>query len=66
MFLVKLKYDKSSEGAIEQIKKKQYVDWLKDYSDEILLVRINYDKDDKKHICKIEKITKNMPNKSQY
>lgn len=53
--VVELKYDKSAEGALEQIKKKQYADCLKDYSGEVLLVGINYDKDDKRHICKIEK-----------
>lgn len=56
--IVELKYDKSAEGAIEQIKKKQYVDCLNDYSGKILLVGINYDKNDKRHTCKIEKITK--------
>ena len=56
--IVELKYDKSAEGALEQIKKKQYADCLKDYSGEILLVGINYDKEDKRHTCKIEKITK--------
>lgn len=40
--IVELKYDKSAESAIEQIKKKQYVDCLKDYSCKIFLVRINY------------------------
>lgn len=38
--IVELKFDKSAESAIEQIKKKQYVDCLKDYSGEILLVGI--------------------------
>lgn len=56
--IVELKYDKSADGALEQIKKKQYADCLKDYSGEILLVGINYDKDDKHHTCKIEKINK--------
>ena len=56
--IVELKYDKSAEGAIEQIKKNQYSDCLKDYSGEILLVGINYDKDNKRHTCKIEKIIK--------
>ena len=56
--IVELKYDKSAEGALEQIKKKHYTDCLKDYSGEILLVGINYDKDDKCHTCKIERITK--------
>ncbi len=56
--IVELKYDKSAEGALGQIKKKQYTDCLKDYSGEILLVGINYDKNDKRHTCKIEKVTK--------
>ena len=56
--IVELKYDKSAEGALEQIKKKQYADCLKDYSGEIILVGINYDKDDKCHTCKIEKNNK--------
>lgn len=56
--IVELKYDKSAEGALVQIKKKQYADCLKDYSGEILLVGINYDKNSKCHICRIEKITK--------
>lgn len=56
--IVELKYNKSSEGAIEQIKKKQYADSLKDYLGEILLVGINYNKNTKKHDCVIEKIVK--------
>ena len=56
--IVELKYDKSAEGALVQIKIKQYADCLKDYSGEILLVGINYDKNSKCHICRIEKITK--------
>ncbi|WP_337404903.1 AAA family ATPase [Porcipelethomonas sp.] len=56
--IVELKYDKSAEGAIEQIKKKKYADCLKDYSGKILLVGINYNKDTKKHDCVIEKVYK--------
>ena len=52
------KYDGSAEGAIEQIKNKQYIDCLNDYYGDILLVGINYDKESKKHSCKIEKIKK--------
>ena len=54
--IVELKYDSTAESAIDQIKNKQYVDCLKDYSGEILLVGINYDKESKKHSCKIDKI----------
>lgn len=56
--IAELKYDKTAKGTIRQIKEKKYVDCLKDYSGEVILVGINYDKEDKKHTCKIEKITK--------
>lgn len=56
--IVELKYDKSADSALAQIKKRQYADCLKDYSGEILLVGINYNKNDKRHNCKIEKVTK--------
>ena len=56
--IVELKYDKSADTAIEQIKNKQYTDCLNDYYGDILLVGINYDKESKKHSCKIEKIKK--------
>ena len=56
--IVELKYDKSADSAIEQIKNKQYTDCLNDYYGDILLVGINYDKESKKHSCKIEKIKK--------
>ena len=41
---VELKWDKSAEGAIEQIKKKQYCRSLAEYTGNLLLVGINYDK----------------------
>ena len=56
--IVELKYDGSAESAIEQIKEKQYTDCLKDYSGDVLLVGINYDKESKKHSCKIERAKK--------
>ncbi len=56
--IVELKYDGSAESAIEQIKEKQYMDCLKNYSGDVLLVGINYDKESKKHSCKIEKAKK--------
>lgn len=56
--IAELKYDKTAESAIDQIKKKQYADCLKDYSGGILLVGISYNKDDKHHTCKIEKVSK--------
>ena len=53
--VVELKWDKSVEGAIEQIKKKKYVTALEEYKGNILLVGINYDKKSKEHQCRIEK-----------
>lgn len=58
--VVELKYDKSADTALQQIKEKHYTKTLEGYSGEILLVGINYDKDsgDKTHSCVIEKIKK--------
>lgn len=55
--IIELKYEKSADSAIEQIKNKNYSDCLKDYLGDILLVGINYD-EQKRHTCKIEKIRK--------
>ena len=52
-----LKYDKSTYEAIKQIYDRKYAEKLVDYTGKALLVGINYDKEDKKHTCKIEKIT---------
>lgn len=51
--VLELKYGKSAEEAIQQIKHKHYSDALKDYG-EILLVGINYTEKDKLHTCIIE------------
>ncbi|SFG83964.1 PD-(D/E)XK nuclease domain-containing protein, partial [Oribacterium sp. WCC10] len=57
--VIELKWNKSAEGAIEQIKQKHYPESLKGYGSELLLVGINYDKDkapgERKHSCRIEK-----------
>ena len=53
--IIELKYNKSANTAIRQIKETQYTQALSDYSGEILLVGINYDKESKKHNCIIEK-----------
>ncbi len=51
--IVELKWNNSSEGAIEQIKKKEYPQILKDYGGEIVMVGINYDAKTKVHSCEI-------------
>lgn len=52
--VVELKWDKSAEGAIAQIKKKEYCKSLEEYSGNLLLVEINYDRDTREHECVIE------------
>lgn len=54
--VVELKWDKAAEGAIAQIKEKQYVNALKEYRGNLLLAGINYDRETKKHYCIIEKL----------
>ena len=54
--VLELKYDKSAEGAIKQIKEKRYADALREYVGEVVLVGINYDKDSKRHECVIERM----------
>ncbi len=54
--VVELKWDKSAEGAIKQIKEKKYVQALEHYGGKILIVGINYSKKTKKYQCQIELI----------
>ena len=56
--VIELKWNKSADTAIEQIKRKQYTDKTAEYTGEILLVGISYDAETKKHECIIEKIQK--------
>lgn len=56
--VVELKWNKSVAGAIAQIKKKKYAAWIKEYTGDILLVGITYNKK-KGHECIIERYIKN-------
>ncbi len=56
--IVELKWDKTAEGAIKQIKEKNYSASVEQYNGEIILVGINYNKKSKKHKCIIEHINK--------
>lgn len=59
--LVELKYDKSADTALQQIKNRKYTQSLECYSGEILLVGVNYDREaaDKPHSCVIERYVVN-------
>ena len=56
--IVELKYNQDADTAISQILRKQYPAKVADYSGEMLLVGINYDKEQKTHQCQIVKIEK--------
>ncbi len=56
--IIELKYDKTADSALRQIKEKRYGGKLKGFSGRLLLVGVNYDKNsgDKKHTCVIEEM----------
>jgi hypothetical protein len=53
--VIELKYDKDTQAAISQIKKRNYPQQIAEYTGDILLVGINYDKNTKHHECQIER-----------
>ena len=53
--IVELKWDKSADTAIRQIKEKRYDHTLKDWQGEMLLVGISYDRKTRKHRCLLER-----------
>lgn len=55
--LVELKWNRSAKGAIDQIKRQEYMQALNEYKGNLLLVGINYDKKSKTHKCEIEQFT---------
>ena len=54
--IIELKWNKTSDGALNQIKQKNYPEIVKKLSGDVLLVGINYDEKTKKHECTIEKM----------
>lgn len=57
--IVELKWNKNAKTAMEQIKNKDYPEAIKQYTGNIILVAINYDKKSKNHECIIEKLSVN-------
>ena len=55
--IVELKWNETSDSAIQQIKEKRYPSVLKGYVGDMVLVGINYNEKSKKHSCKIERIS---------
>ena len=54
--VIELKFNHSIDTALDQIKRKDYPSKIAEYTGDILLVGINYDKDTKQHTCKIERL----------
>lgn len=53
--VVELKWNKPSEGAVQQIKERNYPAVLKDHGGEVVMVGISYDAKKKEHSCVIER-----------
>ncbi len=58
VMLIELKWNRTAEGAISQIKERNYPQVLESYGSDILLVGISYDEKTKKHECVIEEYEK--------
>jgi prophage tail gpP-like protein len=56
--VVELKWNKTAQTALTQIKDKNYPAVFSQYTGNILLVGINYDKKTKEHQCMIEQYEK--------
>lgn len=55
VIVAELKWNKSAEGAIAQIKDRKYAKALEGFAGDIILAGFNYDKKTKKHECIFEK-----------
>jgi hypothetical protein len=53
--VIELKYNKDAQAAITQIKNRNYPQKVAEYTGDILLVGVNYDRDTKRHDCQIER-----------
>lgn len=56
--VVELKWNRSAQSAIEQVKRKEYVGSLEEYHGNMLLVGVSYDRRTRKHSCVIEEYKK--------
>ena len=52
--VIELKYDKTADTAISQIKQRHYPEKVSEYTGDMLLVGISYERETKKHTCQIE------------
>ena len=57
---VQLKWNRTADGAIYQIKNNHYPQVFEDYGGDVLMVGINYNVKNKKHIYRIEKLDRSL------
>ena len=56
--VIELKFNNTADTAIDQIKRMQYPAKIAEYTGDILLIGINYDRETKLHTCRIERCNK--------
>ena len=56
--VLEMKYNQDVNAAISQIKQKNYPAKIQEYTGDILLVGISYDREKKQHSCQIERLVK--------
>lgn len=54
--VIELKVNKDADAALDQIRRREYPEKVKQYVDKLLLVGINYDRETKRHDCQIERL----------
>ena len=54
--VIELKWNKDAESALDQIRKRDYPDLLRDWGGTVLLVGVNYDPETREHSCEIEEL----------
>lgn len=58
--MVELKFGRTADSALQQIRERKYTWALEDYAGEILVVGVSYDREhkNKPHSCVIERLMK--------
>ncbi|MEE0027005.1 MAG: PD-(D/E)XK nuclease domain-containing protein, partial [Atopobiaceae bacterium] len=54
--VVELKWNRSSEAALAQVRDRDYPAVLRDWGGPILLIGVTYDPKTKRHVCRIEEM----------
>ena len=54
--IIELNFNKSASKALEQIKERNYLDKVREYSSKVMMLGISYDAKSKKHECVIENV----------